>query len=232
MDPVKHPDVAHKPATRIPEWEVPASQKHRGGPTLPHVPRPHIEWPRHSSSGGAGRGRVSEKFNTVFPRHKRYLGLSRRIFLVCLAALLVILIAVVLGLSIGLSRKRGAQNLPLPTNTDVHTGDWTYYEPGLGACGITSSADEDIVSISHFLWDAASTSSNPNDNPYCGKKLRARRFNEALGEERSVDLTVVDRCTGCQPTDIDTSLSAFEKLAPMELGRVTVSWAWLPESVD
>ena len=57
--------------------------------------------------------------------------------------------------------------------------------------------------------------------------VRARRFDEEHGEERSVDLMVADRCTGCEPTDLDTTIGAFEELAASALGRVDVTWAWL-----
>ena len=57
--------------------------------------------------------------------------------------------------------------------------------------------------------------------------LRAERFDEDYNEVRSVDLKVVDRCTGCQPDDLDTSVGAFESLAPKASGRVDVTWAWL-----
>jgi len=87
------------------------------------------------------------------------------------------------------------------------------------------------VSISHIVFDAAGSSSssggNSNQNPLCSKMLRATRFDEEVGAERSVDLKVVDRCTGCAPDDLDTSLGAFEKLAPSASGRVDVTWAWL-----
>lgn len=42
-----------------------------------------------------------------------------------------------------------------------------------------------------------------------------------------MDLTVVDRCTGCGAEDLDTSLGAFELLAQESEGRVDVRWAWL-----
>ena len=79
------------------------------------------------------------------------------------------------------------QHLPLGSQT--YTGDLTYYGPGLGACGVTSSDTDHIVSISHFTFDAVSKGSNPNANPLCGHKLRAVRNGD------SIDLTVVDRCT-------------------------------------
>lgn len=88
-----------------------------------------------------------------------------------------------------------------------------------------------IVSISHFVFDAAGSSSstggNSNDNPLCGMMVRASRYDEAVGAQRSVDLKVADRCTGCQPDDLDTTIGAFEKLAPVADGRVDVTWAWL-----
>ena len=141
---------------------------------------------------------------------------------------LLALLALILGLSIGLSvGGHQAQNLPLPSNHGgPYSGDLTYYGPGLGACGVTSTSSEMIVSIAHSLFDAAQTGSDPNSNPLCGRKIRAKRYKENVGE-RSIDLTVVDRCVGCQPTDIDVSITAFGKLADPDLGRVTTQWSWL-----
>lgn len=69
-------------------------------------------------------------------------------------------------------------------------GDLTYYDPGLGACGKVSKDGDDVVSVSHFVFDAVGRGrSDPNGNGLCGRKLRAVR------EGRSVDLVVVDRCT-------------------------------------
>ena len=36
--------------------------------------------------------------------------------------------------------------------------------------------------------------------------------------------------TGCKPTDIDVSPGAFDRLAGADLGRVTVTWAWLSDA--
>ena len=89
------------------------------------------------------------------------------------------------------------QNLPLPSNRQQFKGDLTYYATGLGSCGITSSDNDDIVAVSHLVFDAASTGSNPNANPLCGQMIRASRFDEKVGAQRSVDLKVVDRCESC-----------------------------------
>ena len=127
---------------------------------------------------------------------------------------------------------RSAQNLPLPSNSQSFVGDLTYYGVGLGACGFTNGDNDHIVSVSHLIFDAAGSSSdaggNSNQNPLCSRMLRAERYDEEFGEKRSVDLKVVDRCTGCAADDIDTSLDAFESLAPSASGRVDVTWAWLP----
>ncbi|EEH43194.1 uncharacterized protein PADG_08014 [Paracoccidioides brasiliensis Pb18] len=138
----------------------------------------------------------------------------------------VFLLILIIGLAAGLSKQnRSPSNLPLPTNHGgPYTGDLTYYDPGLGACGIDSKSSDAICAVSHFLYDAVSTSSNPNLNPLCGKKLRLRKG------VKSVDVTVVDRCVGCQPTDIDVSISVFTQLALEERGRVGVEWAWLEDT--
>lgn len=124
-----------------------------------------------------------------------------------------------------------SSNLPLPSNSQTFDGELTYYQVGLGACGETSSNSDNVVSVSHIVFDAAGSSSsnggNSNNNPLCGLMLRAERYDEDRGERRSVDLKVVDRCTGCQPNDIDVSYGAFDKLATRDRGRVDVTWAWL-----
>lgn len=81
--------------------------------------------------------------------------------------------------------------------------------------------------MAHALWDSVLTSSNPNDNPLCGKMIRITRYNEAVGANRSVDVMVVDKCMGCEPTDLDLSIKMFTTLADESLGRVVGSWAWL-----
>lgn len=193
-----------------------------------HLP----EWETTSHQHGAKQvqnGQISSVkerafilFDRVMPKYRTYLGFSRKIACIIIIILSsLILLALILGLAIGLGRKSSHhQNLPLGSQS--HTGDLTYYGPGLGACGITSSATDNIVSISHFTFDAVSKGSDPNNNPLCGHKLRAIR------NGNSIDLTVVDRCIGCQPTDLDVSPGAFKQLADPSLGRVEVTWAWLP----
>ncbi|KAF7595672.1 hypothetical protein BBP40_005116 [Aspergillus hancockii] len=114
--------------------------------------------------------------------------LSRRKRIIIISALIaLILIALIIGLAVGLTRP-SHKNLPLPTtHGGPYTGDLTYYDPGLGSCGITSSSSDLVCAVSHVLFDAASTGSNPNANPLCGLKIRLKRGGS------SVDVKVVDR---------------------------------------
>ncbi|KAJ9635905.1 hypothetical protein H2199_008259 [Coniosporium tulheliwenetii] len=145
--------------TRVPDWEHEA-------------PAPTTRRPAFTTV-------LKTKFNTLLPPHRTYLGLSRRIFLLILSLVFLSLLALIIGLAVGLSlRASGAQNLPLPGNAEIHTGDLTYYDTGLGACGLTSSASDDVVSISHFVFDAVQVGGDPNSNPLCGRRIRARRWHE------------------------------------------------------
>ncbi|KAJ5204320.1 uncharacterized protein N7498_005199 [Penicillium cinerascens] len=149
-----------------------------------------------------------------------------RKFLIIGVVAAVLLIALIIGLAVGLTvGKKKASNLPLPTsNGGPYEGDLTYYNPGLGACGYTNSGSDMVCAVSHILFDAASTGSDPNDNPLCGMKLRLRR------NGKSVDVKVVDRCVGCAVTDLDVTEAVFEEVAELAQGRVKVEWAWLEKS--
>ncbi|KAF2152049.1 hypothetical protein K461DRAFT_294905 [Myriangium duriaei CBS 260.36] len=212
--------------TQVPEWEheqagnfTAANEKSR----VQHA----IELVTENDAVVSTKRRLRPRFDAILPPNKRYLGLRRKWFVTGIVCAFVAVLVLVIGLAAGLSGHHAGQNLPLPSNAKTYTGDLTYYEPGLGACGVTSTSSQNIVAVSHLLWDAVQKGSDPNSNTLCGKKLRATRYNDAESAQRSVDLTVVDRCVGCAATDIDVSLSAFTQMAPEVDGRVTVTWAWL-----
>jgi hypothetical protein len=87
-----------------------------------------------------------------------------------------------------------ARFLPLPNGAETYTGDLTYYDPGLGACGIDSGDNDAVVAVSHYTFDAVQKGSDPNQNPLCGRKIRATRVDERSGKSVSIDVTVIDRC--------------------------------------
>ncbi|CAG8621796.1 10441_t:CDS:1, partial [Acaulospora colombiana] len=74
--------------------------------------------------------------------------------------------------------------------TPTFSGDGTWYNPGLGACGETSS-DTDIICALSFTQYQASADGNPNHSPSCGRKI------QAFYNGNSVIATVVDECMGC-----------------------------------
>ncbi|GLI73796.1 hypothetical protein PoHVEF18_002025 [Penicillium ochrochloron] len=146
---------------------------------------------------------------------------SRKILIIGIGAG-ILLLALMIGLAVGLTVGKKHSNLPLPTaNGGPYEGDLTYYNPALGSCGYTNTDSDMICAVSHILYDAASTGSNPNANPLCGLKVRLRRNGE------SVDVKIVDRCVGCAATDLDVTEAVFKKVADLDQGRVSVEWSWL-----
>ncbi|MCJ1420079.1 hypothetical protein MMC32_006436 [Xylographa parallela] len=210
------------PATQLPEWEMHESYATKSKAR-------ETKNGRDASDHQPGmKYMLTARLDRIMPAHRSYWGLRRRTMLaaICLAILAIVIL--IIGLSVGLAKRNtNTQFLPLPSDRQSFTGDLTYYGPGLGACGVTSSNTDNIVSLSHFLFDSQSVGTNPNANPLCGLTIRAERFDEQANAMRSVDLTVVDRCTGCAPTDLDVSPGAFDQLADPVKGRVDVTWAWL-----
>ncbi|KAM9902420.1 hypothetical protein OXX69_008333 [Metschnikowia pulcherrima] len=103
---------------------------------------------------------------------------------------------------------------------EVFSGDGTYYDTGLGACGWTNTDTDYIAAIGHGLFDEYTPNGNPNRNTLCGKKIIAHY------EGKSVEVTAVDRCEGCSPYDLDFSPAAFDQLADASLGRIQITWSW------
>lgn len=101
-----------------------------------------------------------------------------------------------------------------------HTGQATFYDTGMGSCGITNTDSDFIVALNKDMWQAGMIDGNPNHNTLCGKQLTAHR------NGKSVTVTVTDMCPGCASGDLDLSPAAFNALATPSEGRVEVSWSW------
>ena len=189
MDSASSQTASRQPGTQLPEWETPKEDGQLSAKG------------KHSSTRGKGfirpQTHIATFFNRRMPSHKRYCGLRRRNALLSICLVILLLLALIIGLSVGLTSRARANDslfLPLPSDAQSFKGDLTYYGPGLGACGITSGDEDNIVSVSHFLFDDVSIGSNPNSNPLCGLMIRAERMDERVDAQRSVDLKVVDRC--------------------------------------
>jgi len=118
----------------------------------------------------------------------------------------------------------GGSNGNLPSYMEgKQTGQGTFYGTGLGACGITNNDGQHIAAVSHLLFDTfpGYDGVNPNKNPLCQKTVTASY------QGKSVQVTLTDRCVGCQITDLDFSPSAFSVLADQSVGRISgMTWVW------
>lgn len=116
----------------------------------------------------------------------------------------------------------GASSGPAASGTE-YSGDLTWYDVGLGACGLTSTSDEAIVAISQKIFDSPDyATANPNLNPLCGKYVTIKGKNG-----QSYQAKVVDRCVGCAEADLDLSQDFFNTVTSNGDGRVSgMSWSW------
>ena len=95
-------------------------------------------------------------------------------------------------------------------------GDITYYEAGLGACGLTNDGTTDkVVALPHVLMGPLS-----NTNPYCGKTITIK----CSSTGKTTTATVVDKCMGCNDYAIDLSNAAFLDLDELAVGRTKAIW--------
>ncbi|OBT76411.1 hypothetical protein VF21_03665 [Pseudogymnoascus sp. 05NY08] len=95
------------------------------------------------------------------------------------------------------------------------SGDITFYQAGLGACGeTTNGATEKVVALPHEFMGTQS-----NGNPFCGKTVTINY------KGATVQATVVDKCMGCVGRDLDLSTAAFDGLGIAEsVGRTQADW--------
>ncbi|CAK5264149.1 unnamed protein product [Mycena citricolor] len=122
------------------------------------------------------------------------------------------------------------------------SGDGTFFETGLGACGISNTDADFIAAVGAGTFDSfpfvfsltdgkpgtkspsqsplSGATANPNTNPICGRQIVANF------EGKSVTVAITDRCAGCAgAADLDFSPAAFAQLADPSVGRLTgVTW--------
>jgi hypothetical protein len=135
--------------------------------------------------------------------HSTIFGYRRRNVFIILAVV-AFLLALIIGLAVGLTLRNRhstlspfnkkvtnrSQDLPLPDDTGgIYSGDLTYYAPGLGACGVTSTATDMICAISWQLYGNvpySSDSANQQTRPKWGQILILIRFVFAKFERRGI----------------------------------------------
>lgn len=103
---------------------------------------------------------------------------------------------------------------------DTHEGEATYYTfaDGSGNCSFPPSPDDLMVGAMNHTDYAGSAA--------CGTCAAID------GPEGSITVRIVDRCPECPAGDIDLSPQAFERIAPLERGRVPITWRYVPCDVS
>ncbi|RYP44619.1 hypothetical protein DL768_008940 [Monosporascus sp. mg162] len=95
------------------------------------------------------------------------------------------------------------------------TGDMTFFTPGLGACGRVNTASDPVVALAPAQYGSFP---NPNNSPQCGRWITIH------GNGRTTAAQVVDLCPECASGSIDVSPVIFDDIAPLDVGRVQVTW--------
>ncbi|KAI1101891.1 RlpA-like double-psi beta-barrel-protein domain-containing protein-containing protein [Jackrogersella minutella] len=91
------------------------------------------------------------------------------------------------------------------------SGDLTYYQPGLGSCGETNTAEDHIVALAPAQFEA--------DPKACGKTIQI-----TIAGGKTATAKVVDKCMGCSDDSIDVSTAVFQELADLTVGRAQIEW--------
>ncbi|PWN27981.1 barwin-like endoglucanase [Jaminaea rosea] len=90
------------------------------------------------------------------------------------------------------------------------SGKATFFEPGLGACGWQSGANDMIAALATSSYAGGSN---------CGKWITVHH------NGNSAKVKVVDECPTCVSGDsVDLSPAAFSQLASKDQGMVDVTW--------
>jgi len=98
----------------------------------------------------------------------------------------------------------------------THTGRGTWFEVGLGNCGITNTDSDPIVAIAKSRYDA-------NDGANCGQWIQ---ITDTANGKTAYGLTR-DSCQSCGDGDLDMSPSLFEKFASLDVGELSISWNFM-----
>ncbi|KAF8481497.1 hypothetical protein JB92DRAFT_3037564 [Gautieria morchelliformis] len=111
-----------------------------------------------------------------------------------------------------------------PRPSSNHTRRHPFFHPAVGACGDTNTVLDFVVAVSfdffipceHYSYVGPQTSGNP----ICDRRIQAT----APGE-KTVTVTVKDKCAACTHFDLDMSPAAFDQLADRSVGRIhAVKW--------
>src|SRR5262245_11945893 len=103
---------------------------------------------------------------------------------------------------------------------ELRTGEATYYDfaDGSGNCGFPATPNDLRVGAMNHVDYA--------DSAACGACASIE------GPNGEITIRVVDQCPECPAGDIDLSPDAFSQIAPLEAGRVPITWRYVPCAVE
>ncbi|KAI9598580.1 RlpA-like double-psi beta-barrel-protein domain-containing protein-containing protein [Syncephalis fuscata] len=92
----------------------------------------------------------------------------------------------------------------------------TWFTPDKDACtGKTSPSTAMIAALSTDMYGKTSVKSK-----YCGQCARVK------GPKGTVVVKIVDACPTCERHSLDLTRSAFQRIANLDAGVVTIQWSW------
>jgi hypothetical protein len=150
------------------------------------------------------------------------LSIKKPTFLFLALALVIVLTfdSILIPVSAGNFRRIPSRKRNETTDGLCHgtfSGQATFYEIGLGACGEQNTNDQLVAALPHSMFDP-SPNGNPNLNKNCFRYATVRYG------AKSVVVKIVDRCEGCEYGDIDLSPAAFCQLSVPDAGRINITY--------
>lgn len=103
---------------------------------------------------------------------------------------------------------------PACGSPEKHMGDGTYYAAdGSGNCSFDPTGDLMVAAMNHADYAGSAV---------CGACVHI------VGPSGEITVRIVDQCPECLPGDIDLSPQAFMAIADLGLGRVDITWTYVP----
>ncbi|RPD63956.1 riboflavine-aldehyde-forming enzyme [Lentinus tigrinus ALCF2SS1-6] len=94
-------------------------------------------------------------------------------------------------------------------------GSATHFTPGLGACGVYSQKEDIVVAVGTKVYAKGK---------HCKERMRVQHMG------KTIQVTMMDECPGCNDTHIDLGEAAFKKLADVDVGVIEVTWDFISGS--
>ncbi|KAG8699348.1 hypothetical protein FRC11_013762, partial [Ceratobasidium sp. 423] len=98
----------------------------------------------------------------------------------------------------------------------AYTGDATYFNAGLGACGGTNGNSEHVVALN--VPTNICTLQQWNGGANCWRGITIQAYG------KQVNAAIVDQCPGCGYGSLDLTPSLFEVFTDLSVGRFGITW--------